>query len=190
MRAMRAGLLVLATLSAGVAPFASGCKDEKSGVEKRAEELAASASAEKSAKLAAASQVDPAELKYMERKKSLEQTVRDFKADEGRIMSGDPAAVAGTLRKYFDGGPEGDKLAKELEAKRKKDYADGYRLKKILDPETRVDGSMEKAEVEITEETAAKNTTACLHALQVWKWTSEKWVFVEQKSVSKVDCAQ
>ncbi len=180
---------MLATLSSGVAPFVSGCKDEKSGVEKRAEELAAAASAEKSAQLAAASQVDPAELKYKERKKALEQTVRDMKADEGRFMAGDAAAVAGTLRKYFDAGAEGDKLAKDLEAKRKKDHADGYRLKRILDPETRVDGSMEKAEVEITEETLSKNTSACLHVLQVWKWAAEKWVFVEQKSVSKVDCS-
>lgn len=181
-------VLILATLAAGTAPFASGCDKEKSGVEKRAEELAASASAQKAAASASASTVDPAEEKYRERKKSLEQTVTDLKADEGKLMAKDPTAIAGILRKYFEPGAEGDKAAKDLEAKRKKDGTDGYRIKKAEAAETRLSGNMEDAEVDIMEEATSKGLSACLLYTQKWHWNGDKWLFHEQKTVKKIDC--
>ncbi|MGZ3418039.1 MAG: hypothetical protein ACXVEF_13995 [Polyangiales bacterium] len=181
-------VLVLATLVAGTAPFAVGCEKEKSGVEKRAEEMAASASAEKAAKSASASQVDPAEAKYRERKKALEQTVTDLKADEGKLMAKDPTAIAGVLRRYFEPGEAGDKLSKELEAKRRKDGTDGYRIKKAEAAETRLSGNMEDAEVDVMEEAQAKGLSACLLYTQKWHWNGDKWLFHEQKSVKKIDC--
>lgn len=187
MRALSAPVVVIATLVAGVAPF--GCKDEKMGAEKRAEEMAASASAEKAAKSASAQQVDPAEQKYKDRKKSLEQTVTDFKADEGKIMSSDPTAIAGVLRKYFESGDAGDKADKELEAKRKKDGKDGYRIKKASISDTRLADNMENAEVEVIEEATSKGTSGCLLYVQKWHWTGDKWVFMApNKSVTKTDC--
>jgi hypothetical protein len=132
--------------------------------------------------------VDPAEQKYRERKKSLEQTVTDLKADEGKLMAKDPTAVAGILRKYFEPGADGDKAAKELEAKRKKDGTDGYRIKKAEAAETRLSGNMEDAEVDILEEATSKGLSACLLYTQKWHWNGEKWLFHEQKSVKKIDC--
>ncbi len=181
-------VVVTGTLLAGAA-LASlpvllvGCKDEKMGVEKRAEEMAASASAAKSAVDAAP---DPNELKYKERKTSLEKTVANMKADEAHIM--DKTATPGILRQYYDSGPDNDKLAKELEAKRKKDGDDGYRIKKATVKETRLAGNMEDAEIEVQEETTAKGTSGCLLYVMQWKWVVDKWVYKAQKTVKKVDC--
>jgi hypothetical protein len=180
---MLARILVLASI---VLPLA--CDQGKSGVEKRAEEIAAAASAEREKARAAASQVDPAEEKYKARKKDLEQTVADYKADEARVMAKDPAASPGILRKYFEAGDPGSKLAKDLEAKRQKDGAGGYRIKKAEVAETRLSGTMDDAEVEILEETVAKGSSACLLYAQRWHFDGSKWVQAEQRSVKKVDC--
>ncbi|MBI2392987.1 MAG: hypothetical protein HYV09_25615 [Deltaproteobacteria bacterium] len=186
MRALLAPALVLAALSAGA--VVPGCQ-EKSGVEKRAEELAAANSAAKSAAAASASQVDPAELKYRERKTSLEKTIKEFKASEGRIMAGDPVAKPGILEPYFPDDADGKKRAKDLETKRRKEGSDGFRINKLIEPlELRVSGNMEEAEVEITEQAAAKGLPACIWFEQTWKRVGEKWVMSAQKTAKKVDC--
>lgn len=182
-------LVVGATL-AGTIVTLVGCDKEKSGAEKLAEELAKSASASQSASVDAAP--DPAELKYASRKKSLEQTVTDMKADEAHVMAKDPSATPGILRHYFDSGADGDKAAKDLEAKRKKDGEDGYRIKKAKIADTRLAGTLEDAEIDVIEETTSKGTSACLLTVQSWKFKpesgSEKWVMKSQLSVKKVDC--
>lgn len=189
MRAIPAPLLVLSALLAGSVVIIVGC-DEKMGVEKRAEELAKSASAQKQLASASASQVDPAELKYKERKASLEKTVKTYRADMGRILSGDPTMKPGMLRAYHETGEAHDKAVKELEAKLKKDGTDGVRLVKIVEPfEVRLSGNMEDAEVELTEERASKNTSGCLLYVEKWKYTSDKWVLTELKKAQKVDCS-
>lgn len=189
MRAMLAPALVIATLFAGTAVTLIGC-DEKMGVEKRAEELAKSASAQKSAASVSAAQIDPAEQKYIERKTSLEKTVKTFRAEEARFLSGDNTIKAGALRMYFDAGAANDKAAKELEGKLKKDGAEfGSRLVKVIEPfEIRLAGNMEDAEVELTEQRASKNTTGCLLYVEKWKHLSDKWVLSEVKQTTKIDC--
>ncbi len=188
MRAIMAPALVLSALVAGALIITVGC-DEKMGVEKRAEEMAKSASAQKVAASASASQIDPAELKYKERKASLEKTVKTFRADEARILSGDSTIKPGALRMYYDAGEANDKAVKELEAKLKKDGTDGVRLVKVIEPfEIRLAGSMEDAEVELTEQRASKNTSGCLLYVEKWKHASDKWVLTEVKQATKVDC--
>jgi hypothetical protein len=161
------------------------CDKEKSRVEKLADQMAASASAAKSVVDAAP---DPAELKYNERKKALESTVLDMKQREAQIMAKDPAATPGVLRGYFVSGDEGEKAAKELEEKRKKDGADGYRLKLSKISDTRLKDTFEDAEVDVMEETTAKGVSACLLLGQKWKHVGEKWLLEKQLSVKKVDC--
>ena len=180
--AIPAGVLLAGTTLASL-PL-TGCDKEKTGVEKRAEDMAAEASAAKSATVDAAP--DPAEIKYKERKTSLEKTVANMKADEAHIM--DKTATPGILRQYYDSGPEGDKTAKELEAKRTKDGVDGYRIKKAAVKETRLAGNMEDAEIEVQEETLAKGNAGCLLYVMQWKWVTDKWVYKVQKTVKKVDC--
>jgi len=183
--AMRKGSIIrtFVFVSSSLVVGATACDKEKSGVEKHAEELAASASAAKSAVDAAP---DPAEIKYKERKTSLEKTVANMKADEAHIM--DKTATPGILRQYYETGAEGDKAAKDLEAKRKKDGDDGYRIKKATVKETRLAGNMEEAEIEVQEEAIAKGTSGCLLYVMKWKWVTDKWIYASQKSVKKVDC--
>lgn len=188
MRALFAPALVLAALVAGTLITVVGC-DEKMGVEKRAEEMAKSASAQKAAQSTSAQQVDPAELKYKERKASLEKTVKTYRADEGRMLSGDNTIKPGALRVYYDAGEANDKIVKELEAKLKKDGVDGVRMVKIIEPfEVRLAGNMEDAEVELVEERASKNTNGCLLYVEKWKFASDKWVLTELKRATKTDC--
>jgi len=189
MRAMLAPALVTWALSLGAlgSVLVAGC-DQKSGVEKRAEEIAAANSAQKAAASASASQVDPAEEKYLARKSSLEKTIREFKASEGKIMAGDPIAKPGILEPYFPGDAAGMKRAKDLETKRKKEGADGFRINKIFDPSLTFPGDFDTAEAEVTEEASAKGLPACILFVQTWKWIGFKWVMAEQKSVKKVDC--
>jgi hypothetical protein len=190
MRVMLAPVLVLATLSAGAVVSIVGCIagcDEKMGVEKRAEEIAKSASAEKAK--ATTEPPDPAEMKYKERKADLEKRLKAYKADQGRILSGDTNIKAGFLRPYHDDGAEADKAVKELEEKLKQDSKEGVRLKRVVEPiEIRLAGNMEDAEVELTEERASKNASACLLYVENWKFVSDKWVFKELKDLKKVDC--
>lgn len=177
---------LVAALSLGVlAPL--GC-DQKSGVEKRAEEMAAANSAQKAAASASASQMDPAEVKYLARKSSLEKTIREFKASEGRIMAGDPIAKPGILEPYFPHDDAGKKRAKELEAKRKKEGNDGFRINKIFDPSLTFPGDFDTAEAEITEEASAKGLAACILFVQTWKLEGEHWVMSDQKQAKKIDC--
>jgi chromosome segregation and condensation protein ScpB len=185
MRAMLAPALVLATLFAGSAITSLGC-DEKMGVEKRAEEIAKSASAQKMQASASASQVDPAELKYRERKTELEKTVKAFRAEEGRFLAGDPTVKAGALAVFM----ENAQAAKDLEAKLKKDGADfGSRLVKMIEPfEIRLNANFEDAEVELTEQRGGKNSVGCLLYVEKWKRVSDKWVLTEVKQTTKVDC--
>ena len=188
MRAMLAPALVVATLCFG-ALLTIGC-DEKSRAEKRAEELAQAASAKKAADSASAAQVDPAELKYRERKASLEKTLKTYEADQGRMLNGDTTVKPGHLRSYFKEGPEGDKASKELEEKLKRDGKDGVRLSRVIEPiEIRLAGNMEDAEVELTEERASKNTSGCFLYVSSWKFVSDKWVLDQLKTVRKVDCS-
>ena len=184
-------LVVGATL-AGTIVTLVGCDKEKSGAEKLAEDLAKSnaAAASQSAPVDAAP--DPAELKYASRKKSLEQTVTDMKADEAHVMAKDPSATPGILRHYFESGADGDKAAKDLEAKRKKDGEDGYRIKKAKIADTRLAGTLEDAEIDVVEEDTSKGVSGCLLSVQSWKFKpesgAEKWVMKAQLSVKKVDC--
>jgi hypothetical protein len=178
------------TLAGLVVSVAAGCDKEKSGAEKLAEDFAKSASASKSAPVDAAP--DPAELKYASRKKTLEQTVTDMKADEAHVMAKDPSATPGILRHYFESGEGGDKQAKELEAKRKKDGEDGYRIKKARIADTRLAGTLEDAEIDVIEEDTSKGVSGCLLMVQQWKFKpesgAEKWIMKQQLSVKKVDC--
>jgi hypothetical protein len=188
MRAILAPTLVLSALAVGTLIITVGC-DEKMGVEKRAEEIAKSASAQKVSASASASQIDPAELKYKERKAALEKTVKTYRADEARILAGDNTIKPGALRGYYEAGEAHDKIVKELETKLKKDGAEGTRLVKVIEPfEIRLAGSMEDAEVELMEQRAAKNTTGCLLYVEKWKHASDKWVLSELKRVEKADC--
>jgi hypothetical protein len=187
MRRTQGALAVLLALA--FAPLAAvGCDQGKSGVEKRAEELAAANSAQKAQAAASASQVDPAEAKYLARKTSLEKTIREFKATEGRIMAGDATAKAGALDRYFPGDDAGKKRAKELDAKRRKEGADGFRLNRMFDPSLTFPGDFDTAEAEVTEEAGAKGLPACILYVQTWKLVSDQWVMTDQKSVKKVDC--
>lgn len=185
MRAMLAPALITATLFAGTAISIVGC-DEKMGVEKRAEEIAKSASAQKQQASASATQIDPAELKYKERKSDLEKTIKAFRADEGRFLAGDNTIKPGALNVYMESEPK----AKELESKLKKDGADfGSRLTKVIEPfEIRLAGNLEEAEVELTEQRGGKNTIGCLLYVEKWKRVSDKWVLSEVKQATKVDC--
>lgn len=167
---------------------AVGCDKEKSGAEKLAEALAASNSAQKVVASASASQIDPAEQKYAERKKSLEQTALELKADESRIMAADANATPGMLRKYFADGAEGDKLAKDLEAKCKKLHVDGIRITKTTVSETRLQGNLEDAEIEVLEEAAGKGSTNCFLYTQTWKWTGTKWIWKALKAGKPSTC--
>ncbi len=176
-----------------VVPVAStlalgGCEKEKSKAEKLAEELAASNSAAKVVVSASASQVDPAEQKYAERKKSLEQTAIEMKADESRIMNTDPALVPGALRKYFPAGADGDAAFKTLDDKCKKLKVDGIRITKTTIKETRLQGNLEDAEIEVLEEAAGKGSTNCFLYTQVWKWTGAKWVYKSLKAGKPEPC--
>jgi len=189
-RRVRSIALLLGALSAGVAASTiAACDQQKSKAEQHAEELSKSASAAKSVVDAAP---DPAELKYADRKKKLEQTVTDMKADEAHVMAKDPSATPGILRHYFEAGADGDKAAKDLEAKRKKDGEDGYRIKGAKIADTRLAGTLEDAEVDVVEETTHKGTSACLRATQAWKLKTEngveKWQMKSQLSIAKVDC--
>lgn len=188
MRIVRsAAVVVCATLSLGVV-FAIGCDKEKSGAEKLAEQLAASNSAEKAKASASAAQPDPAEVKYKERKTSLEKTVTEMKADEAHVMSHGPAATPGILRHYFESGADGDKAAKDLEAKRKKDGDDGIVLKTAKISDTRLSGTLEDAEIDVVEQDTAKGADACVMSTQVWKYKEERWYFQKQITAKKVDC--
>lgn len=187
MRATLAPAVVLWALSLGVLGSVAGC-DQKSGVEKRAEELAAANSAQKAAASASASQVDPAEVKYLARKSSLEKTIREFKATEGRLMAGDPVAKPGSLEPYFPADDAGKKRARELETKRRKEGADGFRINKIFDPSLTFPGDFDAAEAEVTEEASAKGLPVCIFFVQTWKYVGEHWVMAEQKTAKKVDC--
>lgn len=168
---------------------AVGCEKEKSGAEKLAEAIAASNSAQKVAASASASTVDPAEQKYAERKKSLEQTATEMKADESRILAADPNATPGLLRKYFADGADGDKLAKDLEAKCKKLHTEGIRISKTTVSETRLQGNLEDAEIELLEEAAGKGSTNCFLYTQVWKWTGTKWIWKSLKAGKPTSCS-
>ena len=187
MRATLAPLTVfLALLVGAAAPL--GCDQGKSGAEKRAEELAAANSAQKAAASASASQVDPAEAKYLARKASLDKVIRAFKAVEGRIMAGDPGYKPGELDRFFPADDAGKKRAKDLEGKRKKEGADGFRINRIFDPGLTFPGDFDTAEAEVTEEAGAKGLPACIFYVQTWKLVGEQWVMAEQKTVKKVDC--
>jgi hypothetical protein len=136
-----------------------------------------------------ASAIDPAEQKYAERKKSLEQTATEMKADEARILAADPNATPGLLRKYFADGAEGDKLAKDLEAKCKKLHVEGIRISKTTVSETRLQGNLEDAEIELLEEAAGKGSTNCFLYTQVWKWTGTKWIWKSLKAGKPTSCS-
>lgn len=188
MRAMLAPSLVAATLFAGAVVSVVGC-EEKMGVEKRAEELAKSASAQKAADSASAQQVDPAELKYIERKKSLEKAIKEYRADVVHMLAGDTAAKPGLLRHHFEAGAENDKAVKEIEEKLKRDSKEGIRLIKVIEPfDVRVLATFEDADVDVIEQRASKNTNACFQYSELWKYVSDKWVVKQLKTVQKVDC--
>lgn len=188
MRAVFAPSLVAATLLVGVVISVVGC-EEKMGVEKRAEEIAKSASAQKAAASASAEVVDPAELKYKERKTSLEKAIKTYRGDVVHMLAGDADAKPGLLRKHFDSGADNDKVVKELEEKLKKDSKDGVRLIKIIEPmDVKVLAPFDDAEVDVIEQRASKNTNACFQYSEVWKYVSDKWVMKQLKTVQKVDC--
>ncbi len=190
MRSVHSNLgVVVAAALVGVALAAGGCDNkEKSGVEKLADQMAASNSAQKQAASASAAQPDPAEQKYKERKTTLERTVTEKMADEAHVMAKDPAATPGILRHYFEAGADGDKLAKDLEAKRKKDGEDGIVLKSAKISDTRLAGNLEDAEIDVVERDTSKGADACLLHTQAWKYKEEKWLFQKEVTVKKVDC--
>jgi hypothetical protein len=188
MRAMLAPSLVAATLLLGTLVSVVGC-EEKMGVEKRAEEIAKSASAQKAAQSASAQEVDPAELKYMDRKATLVKAIKTYRGDVVHMLAGDANAKPGLLRPYFDSGAENDKTVKELEEKLKKDSKDGVRLIKIIEPmDVKLLAPFDDAEVDVIEQRASKNTNACFQYSEVWKYVSDKWVMKQLKTVQKVDC--
>jgi len=181
-------VLSVATALVGLALAGAGCDKEKSGAEKLAEQIAASNSAQKAATSASNAKPDPAEQKYKERKASLERTVTDMKADEAHVMAKDPAATPGILRHYFEPGADGDKLAKDLEAKRLEDGKDGIVLKNAKIGDTRLQGNLEDAEIDVIEKDTAKGADACFMHTMKWKYESEKWLFLQEVTVKKVDC--
>ena len=170
----RAAVLVAAV--AGLA-WAIGCDKEKSGAEQLAEQIAASNS-----------KPDPAEQKYKERKSGLERTVTEMMADEAHVMAKDPSATPGILRRYFESGSDGDKAAKDLEDKRKKDGEGGIVLKSAKIADTRLAGTLEDAEIDVVERDTSKGADVCLMSTQVWKYKEEKWLFQKTLTVKKVDC--
>jgi hypothetical protein len=180
--------VVLAAAIVGVAIVGAGCDKEKSGAEKLAEQIAASNSAQKAASSASNSKPDPAEQKYKERKTSLERTVTEMKADEAHVMAKDPAATPGILRHYFEAGADGDKAAKDLEAKRIEDGKDGIVLKNVKIADTRLAGNLEDAEIDVVEKDTAKGADACFMHTQKWKFELDKWLFLQELNVKKVDC--
>ena len=179
-------LLVAVSLSGSL--VLAACEKEKSKAEKLAEELAASNSAVKASVSASVSQVDPAEQKYADRKKSLEQTAIEMKADESRMMNADPASVPGGLRKYFPAGADGDAAFKTLDDKCKKLKVDGIRITKTTIKETRLQGNLEDAEIEVLEEAAGKGSTNCFLYTQVWKWDGTKWLWKSLKAGKPEPC--
>jgi hypothetical protein len=188
MRAMHAPLLVAAALSLGAVISTVGC-EEKMGVEKRAEEIAKSASAQKAIQSASAQEVDPAEQKYKDRKASLEKAIKAYRADIVHMLAGDADAKSGLLRQHFASGAENDKFVKELEEKLKKDSKDGVRLTKVVEPmDIKLLAPFDDAEVDVTEQRASKNTNACFQYSERWKYVSDKWVMQQLKTVQKVDC--
>jgi len=188
MRAMLAPSLVAATLFCGAVISVVGC-EEKMGVEKRAEELAKSASAQKAAASASALEVDPAELKYKERKVSLEKAIKAYRTDIVHMLAGDTNAKPGLLRQHWDAGAENDKAVKEFEEKLKKDSKEGIRLIKVIEPfDVKILAPFDDAEVDVIEQRASKNTNACFQYSELWKYVSDKWVLRQLKMVQKVDC--
>jgi hypothetical protein len=188
MRAVFAPSLVAATLAVGAVISVVGC-EEKMGVEKRAEDIAKSASAQKAADSASAQQVDPAELKYMERKTSLEKAIKAYRADVVHMLVGGAEAKPGMLRPHFEAGAANDKVVKDLEEKLKKDSKDGIRLIKVVEPmDVKVLAPFDDAEVDVIEQRASKNTNACFEYSETWKYVSDKWVIKQLKTVQKVDC--
>lgn len=185
---MRAPFLVAAALSLGALVSTIGC-EEKMGVEKRAEEIAKSASAQKAAQSASAEVVDPAEQKYKDRKVSLEKAIKVYRADVVHMLAGDAEAKPGLLRQHFASGADNDKVVKELEEKLKKDSKEGIRLTKVIEPmDIKLLAPFDDAEVDVIEQRASKNTNACFQYSERWKYVSDKWVMQQLKTVQKVDC--
>jgi hypothetical protein len=177
--------LLLGTLAASAVGL--GCEKEKSKVEQLAEQMASANSA--SASVSASAAPDPAELQYRERKAALEKAITDKLIVEGQIMRHENGVSFSQLKGYFADGAEGDKAARDLEAKRKKDGDDGYSVKKGPKfSNVILKGTMDEASVSYVEETEKKGLSACLQYDQTWKWTGSKWLFSAQKTVTKVDC--
>lgn len=110
------GSAALAGTALAVAVGVVGCNEQKSSVEKRAEEMAkANASATAAASASASAAPDPAEAKFAAALKASRSRAHEFMTvyKDVETATGQKADLD-KLRTYFAPGPDGDKLAKEV----------------------------------------------------------------------------
>ncbi|MGZ3418045.1 MAG: hypothetical protein ACXWUG_03205 [Polyangiales bacterium] len=178
----------LPLLFLALAPLAMGCQ-EKMGVEKRAEEIAAQkASASASASAKAAEPPDPKEQKYAAAIKAVrERTIAHLTALQ-KIYQGVPESERLAFRSYFPDTKEGIKDADEISKEAAFTGKEGMSIKKFDVNDVNFDEKIETGTVDVAVEESQRGKPRCITYKIDWKEQSGAWRRVLRKDFRIVPC--
>jgi hypothetical protein len=181
----RLPLLVLA--------LAMGCQvigcQEKMGVEKRAEQIAAEkASASASASAKAAEPPDPKEQKYAAARKAVkERTVAHLTALQ-KIYGGVPESERLAFRGYFPDTKEGIKEADDISKEAAFAGKEGMSITKFDVNDVNFDEKVELGTVDVAVDESQRGKPRCVIYKLEWREQSGTWKRVNRKDFRIVPC--
>jgi len=185
MRAMRCAktALVLVPLAVALSPL--GCQ-EKMGVEKRAEQIAASASATTSASVSAAP--DPKEERYAKLRKDLKDRTLQYMSTLQRIYLTGKKEDMDAFRAFFPATKEAEKEANDITKEAAFVGKEGMAIKSFEVQEVTFDEKLQNSTVDLYEEEMQRGKPRCIIFKLKWRDDSGTWHRTEKTPPKVVPC--
>lgn len=165
------------------------CDKEKSGVEKRAEDLAAEKASASAAAKASASVVDPKEAEYAAKRKAIKDRVTAHMNALQKLYLGATDADQKAFREYFPPTKEGEKDADDtskeavVAAKNTKMSITKWEINDI-----NMDGDTATADISVEENQPSAGKNRCVTYKTEWKEISGAWRRTARKDFRIVAC--
>lgn len=182
-RGMLGPLCVIGLLSS-----LAGCKDEKMGVEKRAEEIAKAAASASVAASASASAPDPKEEKYATALKTLRERQKAQLAALAKIYQGASEEERKAFKDFFAPTKEQEKEADELSKEAAFAGKEGMALKKYELQDAKLDASMTGGTTDVYVEESQRGKGRCTIYKVEWKDFDGKWRRVRRYDFRIIPC--
>lgn len=166
----------------------AGCKDEKMGVEKRAEEIAKAAASASVAASASAAAPDPKELKYAAALKGLrERQLAQLVALQKLYQTGTEDDRK-AFKEFFAATKEGEKEADELSKEAAFAGKEGMSLKKYEVQDAKLDATMAGGTTDVYVEETQRGKGRCTIYKVEWKDFDGKWRRVRRYDFRIIPC--